>query len=199
MLNKPYIFLFIGRSGSGKGTQAELLMEYLKTNDNRPVLYIYAGDKMRDLVKRENNLTAEKTEEIMLAGGKQPDFLAVWSWSNEFVEKMTGDIHIVIDGSPRTALEAQILDEAFGFYNRENIVPIYVNVSREWAMDKLLKRARFDDTAERIKNRMDYFDKFVYPAVEYYEKKSKNKIIEKNGEPTIEEVHKEIMQKLGLS
>lgn len=198
MLNKPYIFLFIGRSGSGKGTQAELLMDYLKANDTRPVLYVYAGDKMRELVENKKNLTSQKAEEIMLKGGKQPDFLAVWSWSNELVEKMTGDIHIVIDGSPRTALEAQILDEAFEFYNRENIVPIYVSVSREWATDKLFKRARFDDTAERIKNRMDYFDKYVYPAVEYYKTKSKNKIIEINGEPTIEEVHKEIMQKLGL-
>ena len=198
MLDRSYTFLFLGRSGCGKGTQAELLINYLKSNDTRSILYIYAGDKMRELIKREDNLTAKKAEKVMMMGGKQPDFLAVWSWSNEFVEKMSDDVHVILDGSPRTEIEARVLDEAFDFYGRGNIMPIYINVSRKWATDKLLKRGRFDDTEERVKNRMDYFDKFVYPAIEYYKTKSKNKIIEINGEFSIEEVHQEVMQKLNL-
>jgi len=196
MLSKPYTFLFIGRSGCGKGTQAELLIKYLETNDKRPVLYLYAGNKMRELAERKNNLTSQITKKILMEGGKQPDFLAIWYWSNELVEKMTKDAHLVIDGSPRTDMEAEIWDEALEFYGRKDIKPIYVEVSEKWATEKLLNRKRFDDTAERIKNRMDYFDKYVYPAVEYYKTKSKNKIIEINGEPSIEEVHQEIMQKV---
>ncbi|MCX6731588.1 MAG: nucleoside monophosphate kinase [Candidatus Parcubacteria bacterium] len=196
MLVKPYTFLFIGRSGCGKGTQAELLIKYLKTNSKRFVLYFYAGNKMRELAEKKNNLTAQITKKILLEGGKQPDFLAIWYWSNELVKKMTGDAHLVIDGSPRTAMEAEIWDEALKFYGRKNVWPIYVDVSAKWATERLLARKRFDDTKERVKNRMKYFDKFVYPAVEYYKKENKNKLIHINGEQTIEEVHQEIMQKV---
>lgn len=198
MFSKPYTFLFIGRSGCGKGTQAEFLIKYLKTNDKRPVLYLYAGNKMRELAERKNNLTSQITKKVLLEGGKQPDFLAIWYWSNELVEKMTEDVHLVIDGSPRTAMEAEIWDEAFEFYGRKDIKPIYVEVSTKWATEKLLKRKRFDDTEERIRNRMAYFDKIVYPAIEYYKNKSRNKLIKINGEPAIEEVHKEIIEKLHL-
>jgi adenylate kinase family enzyme len=196
MLSKPYTFLFIGRSGCGKGTQAELLKKYLEENDKRPVLYVYAGKRMRDLIEKENSLTSQKAKEIMLFGGKQPDFLAIWAWSNEFVANVKENVHLIIDGSPRTIIEAMVLDEAFEFYRREIIKPIFLDVSREWARDKLLKRARFDDTEEKINNRMDYFEKYVQPAVEYYETKSKNKLVRINGEPTIEEIHQEIIKKV---
>jgi len=198
MLSKSYTFLFIGRSGCGKGTQAELLKKYLEENDKRQILYVYAGSRMRNLIEKENNLTSQKAKEIMLAGAKQPDFLAIWAWSNEFVEKIKEDMHLIIDGSPRTIIEAIVLDEAFEFYKREIIKPILLDVSRKWAKDKLLKRARFDDTEERIDSRLYYFEKYVQPAIDYYETKSRNKLIKVNGEPTVEEVHKEIMEKLHL-
>ena len=43
---------------------------------------------------------------------------------------------------------------------------------------------------------MAYFDKTVYPAIEYYKNKSRNRLIKINGEPAIEEVHKEIIKKV---
>ncbi len=197
-MNNPLTLLLTGRSGCGKGTQAGLLREYLEKNDARKILYVYAGDKMRELVAEKENLTSKLAKEIMMSGKKQPDFLAVWSWSNELVEKLTDDAHLIIDGSPRTSIEAKVLDEAFEFYGRKNIKPVLVDVSYEWASERLLARKRFDDTEERIKNRLEYFEKFVEPAIDYYEKESKNKLIRVNGEQTIEEVHKEIMEKLEL-
>lgn len=196
MFPKPYTFLFIGRSGCGKGTQAELLKKYLEENDKSPVLYVYAGDKMRKLTEDSDSFTAKLANEIMLSGGKQPDFLAVWAWSNDFVEKLEKDMHIVIDGSPRTTTEAIILDETFQFYKRETIKPIILDVSREWAKDKLLKRKRADDTEEKINNRLDYYEKYVRFVLDYYEDQSKNKPVRINGEQTIEQVHQEIIQKI---
>lgn len=197
-MSNSLTLLLTGRSGCGKGTQANLLIEYLKKNDAREILYVYAGDKMRELVAKKENLTSKLAEEIMMSGKKQPDFLAIWSWSNELVDKLTDDAHLIIDGSPRTAIEAKVLDEAFEFYGRKNIKPILVDVSYKWASARLLARKRFDDTEERIKNRLEYFEKFVEPAIDYYEKESKNKLIRVNGEQTIEEVHKEIIEKLEL-
>ncbi len=195
MIKKPYTFLLTGRSGCGKGTQAELLKKYLEENDKRPVLYIYAGDKMRELVEDKKTLTSKLANDIMLSGGKQPAFLAVWAWSNDLVEKLEENMHVIIDGSPRAATEAMMLDETFEFYKRENIKPIVLNVSREWAKDKLLKRKRFDDTDEKINNRLDFYEKYVRFVIDYYEEQSKNKPIMINGEQTIEEVHKEIIEK----
>lgn len=196
MLPKPYTFLFTGRSGCGKGTQAELIKKYLEENDKRSILYVYAGEKMRKLTEENDSFTAKLANEIMISGGKQPDFLAVWAWSNDFVEKLEKDMHLIIDGSPRTVTEAMILDETFVFYKRENIKPIILDVSREWAKDKLLKRKRTDDTEEKINNRLDFYEKYVRFIIDYYEDQSKNKIIRINGEQTIEEVHQEIMRKV---
>lgn len=197
-MNNPLTLLLTGRSGCGKGTQADLLRGYLEKNTEGPVLYVYAGDKMRELVEKETSLTSKLAKEIMMSGKKQPDFLAVWSWSNELVAKLTEDTNLIIDGSPRTAIEAKVLDEAFEFYKRGNIKLILLDVSYEWASERLLARKRFDDTEERIKNRLEYFEKFVSPAIEYYEKESKNKLIRVNGEQSIEKVHEEIMRKLDL-
>lgn len=196
MLAKPYTFLFIGRSGCGKGTQAELLKKYLEENDQRPVLYLYAGDKMRKLIDEEKSFTSQLAKEFMLLGDKSPDFLAVWAWSNDLVEKMEKETHLIVDGSPRTATEAIILDEAFKFYKREIVMPVVVDVSREWAKDKLLKRKRDDDTDETINHRLDYYEKYVKQAMDYYDEQSKNKIIKINGEQTIEQVHQEIIKKV---
>ncbi len=195
MFKKPYTFLLTGRSGCGKGTQADLLKKYLEKNDKRPVLYAYAGEKMRKLTEEEKSYTSKLINEIFQVGGKAPDFLAVWAWSNDFVEKLEKEMHLIIDGSPRAVNEAMILDETFVFYKRENIRPIILNVSREWAKEKLLKRKRFDDTDDKINNRLDYYEKYVRFVVDYYEEQSKNKPIIINGEQTIEEVHKEIIQK----
>lgn len=197
-MNKPLTLLFIGRSGCGKGTQAELLKEYLKKNDKKDVLYIYAGDKMRKLIEKNNSLTARLTKETMLSGGKQPNFLAIWAWSNELVEKLKEDVHLIIDGSPRTDIEAETLDEAFKFYKRKAVKPIILDVSEKWAFQRLIERKRLDDSEENIKNRLKYFNKFVQPAIDYYKKESKNKLIRINGEQSVEDVHKEIIDRLEL-
>ena len=199
IMQKPYTILLFGRSGCGKGTQAKLLMDYLEKQDGKDsMLYVYTGEKMRELVQRDS-FTAKLANKILLAGGKQPDFLAVWAWSNEMVEKLKENIHLVIDGSPRTSIEAKILDGAFDFYKRENIKPVLIDVSPEEVMARLLARKREDDTEEQIKNRLAYYEKYVAPAVEYYRKESKNKLIVVDGNPhDVNLIHKNILAATGL-
>jgi len=57
--------------------------------------------------------------------------LAVWMWSHLLVEKMTGEEHVIFDGTPRSFHEAQIIDTAVTFYNRQRPHVIYLNISRE--------------------------------------------------------------------
>jgi adenylate kinase len=196
---EPYIILLFGRSGCGKGTQAELLMDYFKKKDGKDsVFYIYAGEKFREFSKRDS-LTAKLVNEILSAGDKIPDFLAIWVWSNAMVEKMRKNLHVVIDGSPRTALEAKALDDAFEFYKLKNIKPILIDVSPEEIKDRLLKRGRADDTEERIKHRLAYYEKYVASAIEYYKRESKNELIVIDGNPhDVDLIHKNILKAISL-
>lgn len=198
-MNKPLTILLIGRSGCGKGTQADLLVDFLKQKGINDILYVYAGNKMRELVQNKENFTSSLAKGIMLSGKKQPNFLAVWAWSNEFVENFSENKNVILDGSPRDKIEAQILDEAFDFYGRDDVKPVCIDVSYEWSRERLLARKRFDDTEERIKNRLEYFDKFVQPAMDYYKNESRHKLIRVNGEQSIGEVHNEIIKSLGLA
>ena len=191
-------YIFIGRSGCGKGTQAKLLSEYIKKNDpkNRSIFYMESGEKFREFIS-SSGYTAKLAKKIAEQGGLQPAFLAVHLWSHLMIEQMDQDKHVIIDGTPRKLEEAKILGEGLAFYGRKPVV-IFMNVSRAWAEDKLTKRDRTDDkTKKEIKKRLDWFESDVAPTVEYLKKSPLYKFIEINGEPRIEEVHAQILAKLG--
>ena len=112
-------FIFIGRSGCGKGTQVTLLQEYIRKQDQmRYVFYIETGERFRQFIK-EHSLSSRLAAGIYKTGDRQPDFIAVWMWSHLLVERMTGEEHVIFDGTPRSLQEAQIVDTAITFYNRQ--------------------------------------------------------------------------------
>lgn len=194
-------FIFIGPSGSGKGTQAELLKKYLEEKYGpNSVSYVSTGEELRELVGQKELLTARLVDEkVMRAGNKAPYFLAVWAWSERFIRDMDEKKHFIVDGSPRTIMEARILDEAFLFYGRKKIFPFLIDVSREETARRMKKRGRADDTDEQIKSRLAYYEEHVSPAVEYYEKESKNKLIRIDGNPLDRElIHQNILKAVGL-
>lgn len=192
----PHTFIFIGRSGCGKGTQAKLLETYLKTNDpKRTVFHLETGQRFRDFVAKDT-YTSSRAKEIMHAGKRQPDFLAVWMWANTFIEDLKGDEHMILDGISRSLPEAKTLENAFTFYDRNKVHVIHMNVSRAWSEKHLLARGRSDDVTEDIKARLDWFDKDVMPAVEYFRTHQNYTFLDINGEQPIENVHEEILTKV---
>ena len=97
----PKTFILIGRSGCGKGTQAELLKKHLEKNVSEfPVLYIETGARFRAFVKGDS-YTSLLAREVNDSGKLQSSFLATWMWSNILIEKLTGKEHLVLDGIPR--------------------------------------------------------------------------------------------------
>jgi len=192
-------FIFIGRSGCGKGTQVKFLMEHIEAKkEKEEIFYLQTGQYFRDFVKKEgyvNNLA----KKIMDEGGRQPDFLAVWIWSNAFLENIKNKEHLIIDGTPRSLNEARTLDTAIKFFKREKPFVVYIDVTREWSEERLLARGRADDLEiEDIRKRLDWFEDDVLPAVSFFRDNPDYNFIYVNGEQTIEEVGKEMMEKINI-
>jgi adenylate kinase family enzyme len=194
----PQTFIFIGRSGCGKGTQAALLEKALKNNNiDRPIVHLETGKFFRDFFKGAT-YTHEKSKKIYDTGGLQPEFLTVHLWSDFLVTYMKNDAHLIIDGTPRRRNEATVLHSAFQFYARTQPIIIHLNVSREWSEARMTERKREDDTSRDIQLRLDWFDAEVIPTIDYYRDNAFYKYVEVDGQKSVEEVHADIVKMAGL-
>lgn len=90
------VVIFVGRSGCGKGTQADLLQEKLKGK----VVYVGTGEYFRSMLKGDS-LTATLYREAYEKGEVCPNFLITAFLGNTFIEKYTGDENIIFDGVAR--------------------------------------------------------------------------------------------------
>lgn len=196
-ITKPETFIFIGPSGCGKGTQAELLIKYLKENDpNRNVFYLESGEGIRNFLANEN-YSSKLSKELHEKGILQPEFLAIWIWADILVGNLKGGEHLVVDGTPRKLREAKAFDTAIRFYKREGANVIFINVSRRWSRQRLTERGRTDDKIQGdIERRLDWYEKEVVPTVEYFKTDPNYKFYEINGEQSIEGVHSQIIKKI---
>lgn len=192
--------IFIGASGSGKGTQVELLKQELQKRDPAtPIFYLQTGQYFREFVKG-NSHAAAIAREAQERGELLPGFLAMWLWSDIFVKNLTGNEHLIIDGSPRTVDEAEHLDAAFKFFKREHPTVVYIKVSPQWSSKRMTERAtkesRADDSRESIKRRLAWFEREVLPTVDRYRRDHDYNFIEINGEQSIADVNREIFAKV---
>ncbi len=187
----PQTFIFIGRSGSGKGTQADLLIKRFATR-SEPIFYAETGEQIRKFFAVDN-YSSRLAKEVSASGNRQPDFMADYMWSNLLLNKFEGTEYLIFDGTPRSLLQAQILDTAFIFYQRELIHVIALHISHACATGRLGKRGRNDDDEVGIKKRLEWYEKDVVPALDYYRTNSRYHLIEIDGERSIEDVHVDIL------
>lgn len=196
---QPKTIIFFGPSGSGKGTQARLLIEELRKRDqDKKVLYLETGEKLREFAE-EASLTSHLTKEVLSKGELLPEFLPIWIWAEYLIRHISGAEHLFIDGSPRKLEEAHILDSAIKFYKRESPAIISIEVSDEWARARLMERGRSDDNEGEILKRLQWYDENVVPAINYFKNDPYYKFISINGERSIEDVHRDILSKVGLA
>ncbi|MEK7463838.1 MAG: nucleoside monophosphate kinase [Patescibacteria group bacterium] len=192
------VFIFIGRSGCGKGTQGALLTEYLKKlNPEREMLYIQGGGEFREFIKGDST-TQKLSKGLYEADKLQPEFLSVYMWINLLVKNYDGNQHLIFDGAPRRKHEAGVLDSIFDFYGLSGPCAINIDVSEEWATERLAARHRQDDKSEDIRKRLAWYTTDVVPAIEFYQSNPKYKFIKVNGERSIDDIHKELIEKIGL-
>ena len=187
-------YIFIGRSGCGKGTQADLLIKNLGENGKK-IFCLETGDEFRKFTQGDR-YSNKLAREIDKRGGLQPEFLAILMWASAMTVAVQGGEDFVLDGSPRKMPEANVLDSALKFYEFEKPTVIFMNVSRDWSRQRLLDRGRSDDAINEVKKRLDWYEADVAPVVEWYRNNSDYRFLDINGEQTIEEVHREIIVKI---
>ena len=160
-------FVFIGRSGCGKGTQAELLQKHLEGNGYE-VLRLGTGDFARERAAKDT-LTGKWIKSILAAGGFFPDWLA-GALMLEMIEPQLvaqGQV-LLLDGSPRRMHEAQVLDEFMVHLKRPPVRAIYLNIGEDESRRRMLARGRSDDTENAITSRLSWFTTKVAPVLDYY-------------------------------
>jgi adenylate kinase len=178
----PQSFIFIGRSGCGKGTQAKFLQDFLKKNDPaRAQLYIQTGAEFRKFIEG-NSITQKLSKEVYDKGAFQPEFLAIYMWTNVLVNQYTKDEHIIMDGMPRMYHEAGVLDSVWRFYGVKPPHVVYIDISKEESRRRLLARHRFDDTEEEIAARLQWYEDNVVPTLDFFKNNPDYNYLTINGE-----------------
>lgn len=190
-------YLFIGKSGCGKGTQADLLLRDFREKYQKPIFYLETGQRFRDFAKKEGYAN-DLVKIVMDEGGLMPEFMAVHMWAGAISDGLKKDDNFVIDGTPRKFNEVRILESALDFFDFDRINIIYINVSDRWSIDRMKERGRADDTDYSIEKRLEWFQHEVAPIVEHYKKSDKYNFLDINGEQVVIDVHNEINEKLGL-
>lgn len=193
--------IIMGRSGSGKGTQVKLLKEYLaKHRPEMKIFHFESGKQFRNFIDQPG-YTNELMREILGKGVLAPDFITEWFLADAFVKNMTREDQVVIiDGFPRTVNQAMTLDSAMSYYHRTNIKVLHVKVSEEEVRNRMIERGRADDQKiEVINNRITWYNENVLPTIEYMRALPHYEIIDIDGERSVEEVHADIIDTLGLS
>ncbi|TSC66872.1 MAG: Uncharacterized protein CEO19_453 [Parcubacteria group bacterium Gr01-1014_73] len=192
----PQTFIFYGRSGCGKGTQADLLIKYLAEKEpNRRTLYLETGKLLREFAL-ESGFTNGLVKKVLDQGGLLPEFMPIFVWSKFLADKVHGDEHLVFDGVCRRTHEAPILDSALKFYKRDKPIVILIEVSKEWAKERLLERHRSDDDSTEIKRRLAWYEKDVVPTLKFFENNPDYRFVRINGEQAIEKVHQDIIKEI---
>lgn len=189
MAKKSINILLLGRSGCGKGAQAELLRGHFDFG-----LYISTGELFRALAKK-NTLAGRKIAEILDRKGLPEEWIAQYLWEGVLVEKLqSADQGILFDGLARRVKEAEILDEVMAWFGLD-LTPVLIEVTREEAFKRLKGRKRMDDTDEGINSRLDWYENDVSETVDYYEKKGQ--LVRVDGMPDKKTVFENILKALG--
>ena len=190
--------LFIGPQGSGKGTQVQNLIAYLKEHDNeRPVMDVETGRLFRALAET-GNATAQFVKDLVDAGKPVPDFVTNSFVMADFRDRYTPECHITLDGFPRNAEQAAFLDQIFSLYGRTDMTIVYLETPEDVVRQRMMARGRHDDTEEKITERLRWSTEMMNGLVAYYQERSHTEFITVDGSKTIEEVQTAIKDGLGI-
>jgi adenylate kinase len=182
--------LLLGPQGAGKGTQGKLISaEY-------GIPHIATGDILRTAMAAGTEL-GSKVKPIYDAGGLVPDDIMI-----ELIrERLCADDAaggFVLDGFPRTAVQAEALDEKLEEIGRPLSVVLEFQIPEEVAIERLTRRAeeegRADDTPDSIRNRLRLYHEQTEPLIEHY--RARGNLVGIPADRPVEEVFEDIQKAL---
>ena len=161
-----YNLILFGPPGSGKGTQAELLVE--KHN----FLHISTGDMFREELGRNTPL-GQEARAYMDAGHLVPDEVTI-AMLRKRVDQHPEVTGIIFDGFPRTDPQAAALNELLEERDSQINALILLDVDADTIVTRILGRGatsgRADDLQEDvIRTRYENFLNYTSPVFDFYD------------------------------
>jgi adenylate kinase len=182
--------LLLGPQGAGKGTQAKRISaEY-------GIPHIASGEILRAEMDAGTEL-GKRVKDVYDRGDLVSDDLMIELIRNR-LEQPDTESGFVLDGFPRTTVQAEALDSMFNDIGRNFSVAFALQIPDEVAFDRLRRRAelegRADDTDEGIQRRLDNYHRETEPLIEYY--RTRGNLVSIHGDRSENEVFAEIQRAL---
>ncbi|MBU0978962.1 MAG: nucleoside monophosphate kinase [Patescibacteria group bacterium] len=173
--------VLIGIQGAGKSTQGNKLSKKFQ------VPYLSSGHIFREITKEKSKL-GRWLKETVNSGALVPDDTTL-EIVLTYLERPEYKAGFILDGFPRTLTQA----EAF---NGSLDKVIYIKVSDKEALWRISGRddIREDETLHALRQRISLFHEVTEPVVTYY--RQKDKLVEINGEQSVEEVFQSIIDNI---
>ncbi|HKO73264.1 MAG TPA: adenylate kinase [Bradyrhizobium sp.] len=184
--------ILLGPPGSGKGTQAQRLVQ------RYGILQLSTGEMLRAAVAAQTPVGVQ-AQDIMASGGLVPDEIVIGIISDR-LDQPDAAKGFILDGFPRTVPQAEALDELLKKKRMRLDAVIELRVNESALLQRVETRAaetrargeqvRPDDTQEVLKKRLASYRELTEPLVHYYSER--RKLLTVDGMMTIEHVTREI-------
>jgi adenylate kinase len=182
--------LLLGAPGAGKGTQGARLASALD------VQHIAAGDVLRREVERKSAVGL-RAGRFLRAGELAPDELIIDALMPTLVAAANRGGY-VLDGFPRTAVQAGELDAMSAQRSIPLEAAVYLDVPAAELTRRLLARAeiegRSDDTPDVIARRLEVFAASTRPMIDRYA--DSGILVTVDGTRSVDETTREIQEQL---
>lgn len=196
---QPLSVAFFGISGSGKGTQCDLLEKFLKEKDpSCGVIRPEMGSLLRAFMETGTSL-ATAVGGILKAGGLVPSFVPIHLLTEELNKKFDGTQHVILDGTCRRPDQSRAADDMMRLWKRDNVQAVVLTLSADEAKKRLVARGRFDDAKdEAVASRFAWYQEHVVPSIEELRRLGWT-IHEIDGAPDVETIHQNLLATLKLA
>ena len=184
--------ILLGPPGSGKGTQAQRLVQ------RYGIVQLSTGEMLRAAVAAGTPVGL-RAKDIMASGGLVPDDVVVNIISDR-IDQPDAKRGFILDGFPRTVPQAAALDELLKHKHMKLDAVVELRVNESALVERVETRAaetrargeevRIDDTSEVLIKRLAAYRAQTEPLIHYYSER--RKLLTVDGMMTIEAVTREI-------